>query len=252
MTLAAVPGPHWPELESPQQKTSPARSAQEAGEWGDRVVEKLAKDLRAAFPSMSGFSRTNLFYMRQVHLVWADAGRSVQQLVGQLPWGHHLVLVAKVTDVSTREWYASKAVEHGWSRAVLVAQIESRLHKRAGKALTNFTATLPAAQSDLAHETLKDPYVFDFLTLGPDAQERELEQGLALRARVQNGRIVLDEPTDLPEGTVLELVPGVGVDDLADDDRDKLHAAVRRGLEQGRRGEARPIDEALTDIRSRR
>ncbi len=151
---------------------------QEAGEWGDRVVEKLAKDLRAAFPSMSGFSRTNLFYMRQVHLVWADAGRSVQQLVGQLPWGHHLVLVAKVTDVSTREWYASKAVEHGWSRAVLVAQIESRLHKRAGKALTNFTATLPAAQSDLAHETLKDPYVFDFLTLGPDAQERELEQGL--------------------------------------------------------------------------
>jgi hypothetical protein len=74
----------------------------------------------------------------------------------------------------------------------------------------------------------------------------------ALRARVQNGRIVLDEPTDLPDGTVLELVPGVELDDLADDDREKLHAAIRRGLEQGRAGEARPIDEALADIRSRR
>jgi predicted nuclease of restriction endonuclease-like (RecB) superfamily len=110
--------------------------------------------------------------------VWSDADKSVQQLVGQLPWGHHLILVAKVTDASIREWYASQAVEHGWSRAVLVAQIESRLHKRAGKALTNFKTTLPPSQSDLAHETLKDPYVFDFLTLGPDAHERELEQGL--------------------------------------------------------------------------
>jgi predicted nuclease of restriction endonuclease-like (RecB) superfamily len=154
------------------------RLAEQSAKWGERVVEKLASDLRREFPGMSGFSRTNLFYMRQVHLAWAGADKSVQQLVGQMPWGHHLALVTKVEDVKVRAWYARQVVANGWSRAILNAHIESRLHERQGKALTNFKATLPSPQSDLAQQTLKDPYVFDFLTLTADARERDLERGL--------------------------------------------------------------------------
>lgn len=102
----------------------------------------------------------------------------MQAPLAQLTWYHNLTLLEKVRGAELRLWYARQAVEHGWSRGILVVHIESGLHKRTGKALTNFKATLPASQSDLAHETLKDPYVFDFLTLGPDAQERDLEQGL--------------------------------------------------------------------------
>ncbi|MEM9488933.1 MAG: PDDEXK nuclease domain-containing protein [Myxococcota bacterium] len=146
--------------------------------WGKKVIERLALDLRAAFPGMKGFSRSNLFYMRQVYSAWAGADESVQQLVGLIPWGHHLALVAKVEEPTVRAWYLRQAVEHGWSRAVLTVQIESRLHERQGRALSNFAATLPKADSDLAQQTLKDPYIFDFLTLGEDARERDLEQGL--------------------------------------------------------------------------
>ncbi|UQA62929.1 PDDEXK nuclease domain-containing protein [Polyangium aurulentum] len=146
--------------------------------WGERVVERLANDLRETFPTMSGFSRTNLFYMRQVWLAWSDAGEIVQQLVGQIPWSHHLVLVTKVRDADARAFYLARAVEHGWSRAMLTVQIESRLHRRQGRAITNFHRTLPAPQSDLAHQTLKDPYIFDFLQIGPELRERELEQRL--------------------------------------------------------------------------
>jgi len=154
------------------------RLAQQDTSWGTKVVEHLARDLKAAFPEMRGFSRTNLFYMRQVHLAWADADESVQQLVGQIPWGHNLALVSKVDDPGDRTWYLQQTVAHGWSRAVLTVQIESDLHARQGKALTNFGRTLDPGDSDLAQQTLKDPYVFDFLTIGDDAKERELEQGL--------------------------------------------------------------------------
>ena len=140
----------------------------EVSGWGNKVVEQLAKDLRDAFPAMSGFSRTNVFYMRQVHLAWAHAAGSIQQLVGLIPWGHHLVLLTKVKDHAARAFYLEQTIAQGWSRAVLTAQIEARLHTRQGKALTNFDRTLPAPHSDLAQQTLKDPYVFDFLTLGPE------------------------------------------------------------------------------------
>jgi predicted nuclease of restriction endonuclease-like (RecB) superfamily len=146
--------------------------------WGDQVVERLAHDLRKTFPAMSGFSRTNLFYMRQVYLAWFEADDTVQQLVGQIPWSHHLVLITKLQDLAARSFYLAQAVEHGWSRAVLTVQIESRLHQRQGRAITNFHRTLPAPQSDLAHQTLKDPYIFDFLTLDPALRERELEERL--------------------------------------------------------------------------
>jgi predicted nuclease of restriction endonuclease-like (RecB) superfamily len=102
----------------------------------------------------------------------------VQQVVARLPWGHVIRLLENVKDVMRREWYARQAIEHGWSRNVLVHQIESNLYERQGKALTNFSRTLPAVQSELAQQLIKDPYSFDFLTLGPDLLERDLERGL--------------------------------------------------------------------------
>jgi predicted nuclease of restriction endonuclease-like (RecB) superfamily len=102
----------------------------------------------------------------------------VQQVVARLPWGHVVRLLDTVKDAARREWYARHAIEHGWSRNVLVHQIESNLYERQGKALTNFSRTLPAAQSELAQQLIKDPYSFDFLALGPDLLERDLERGL--------------------------------------------------------------------------
>jgi predicted nuclease of restriction endonuclease-like (RecB) superfamily len=104
--------------------------------------------------------------------------RAVIELVASLPWGHNIVLMQKVKEIDARLWYARAALEHGWSRAVLTHQIETQLHHREGKAITNFAAALPAPQSDLAHQTLKDPYIFDFLTMDAGARERDLELGL--------------------------------------------------------------------------
>ncbi|HEY0711960.1 MAG TPA: DUF1016 N-terminal domain-containing protein [Polyangia bacterium] len=133
--------------------------------WGQAAVERLARDLRGAFPAMSGFSRRNLFYMQQVHLAWREQPKSVQQLVARLPWGHHIALVTKIEDAETRAWYLRHAVANGWSRNMLSIHIASSLHRRQGTALTNFARTLPAPQSELAQEILKDPYNFDFLAL---------------------------------------------------------------------------------------
>src|SRR5262249_42699756 len=104
--------------------------------------------------------------------------RAAIELVASLPWGHNIVLIQEIKEVDARLWYARAAVEHGWSRAVLTHQIETQLHRREGKAITNFAAALPAPQSDLAHQTLKDPYIFDFLTMDAGARERDLELGL--------------------------------------------------------------------------
>jgi predicted nuclease of restriction endonuclease-like (RecB) superfamily len=117
---------------------------------------------------MKGFSPRNLKYMRAFADAWPTEA-IVQAPLAELTWYHNLTLLEKVRGAELRLWYARQAIEHGWSRGILVVQIESGLHERRGKALTNFSATLPASQSDLAHETLKDPYVFDFLTLGADA-----------------------------------------------------------------------------------
>lgn len=132
---------------------------------------------------MRVFSRTNLFYMRQVYGAWSGMGDTVQQLVGQLPWGHHLILLARVSEPSARLWYLEQAVLQGWSRSILSIHVASGLHKRQGKALSNFSTTLASPQAALAQQALRDPYVFDFLSLGPNVQERELE--LALVAHVQ-------------------------------------------------------------------
>jgi predicted nuclease of restriction endonuclease-like (RecB) superfamily len=145
--------------------------------WGAKVIDRLAQDLRTEFPQMKGFSPRNLKYMRAFAEAWPDA-EFVQQAVAQLPWGHNLVLLDRLNGPDERRWYAAKAIEHGWSRNVLVHQIESRLLDRQGAAANNFEQRLPAPQSDLAIETLKDPYRFDFLGLGEEAQEREIENAL--------------------------------------------------------------------------
>jgi predicted nuclease of restriction endonuclease-like (RecB) superfamily len=147
--------------------------------WGTKVVRRLAADLKAAFPGVEGFSPRNLNYMR----AFAEAypvESIVQQLLhnSPLPWGHLLRALDKVKEAEPRAWYLRAAYEHGWSRAVLEHQIDTDLYGRQGKAISNFAATLPPPQSDLAQQVLKDPYNFDFLTLGSDAQERHLERGL--------------------------------------------------------------------------
>lgn len=150
---------------------------QVAGTWGDGVLNQVSADLRAEFPEMKGFSRSNLKYMRAFAEAWPEPEFG-QQPVGQIPWGHNLVLLTKLKDRETRLAYAASVLEHGWSRAVLVHHIEARTVERQGKALTNFELHLPKPQSDLARETLKDPYRFDFLGVGNEAAERELEGAL--------------------------------------------------------------------------
>jgi len=152
-----------------------ARQAEQG--WGAKVIERLAQDLRVAFPDMKGFSPRNLKYMRAFADAWPD-GEFVQGVLAQLPWYHQLALLDRLPGPETRKWYAAKAIEHNWSRNVLVMQIEARLLERTGQAVTNFPATLPAAQSDLARESIKDPYRFDFLGLGDEAQERDIEHAL--------------------------------------------------------------------------
>jgi predicted nuclease of restriction endonuclease-like (RecB) superfamily len=145
--------------------------------WGAKVIERLARDLRAAFPEMKGFSARNLKYMRffAEHCPDQQFG---QQPAAQLPWFHIVTLLTQVAENADRAWYAEQATRHGWSRTTLSLSIKHCDRERQGQAVTNFQARLPAPHSDLAHETLKDPYLFDFLGLGKDAHEREIENAL--------------------------------------------------------------------------
>ena len=184
-----------------------AERQKQAG-WGAAIIPRLASDLHAEFPEIAGFSERNLkrmlaFYREYPDLFAilpqpaaklsepgkvpqpaaqvesdTDSASRLQPFAEKLPWFHHVILMEKVKDLDARAWYMQAAVEHGWSRSVLAVQIAQRAHRRAGKAVTNFAATLPPPQSDLAQQTLRDPYVFDFLTLSSAARERELEQGL--------------------------------------------------------------------------
>jgi predicted nuclease of restriction endonuclease-like (RecB) superfamily len=160
--------------------------------WGAKVIDRLAADLQAEFPDRQGFSPRNLKYMRAFAEAWPcgvfvqpavaqitkEAPSIVQPAIAQLPWKHHTILLNKLTTSEDRLWYAVKAVENGWSGNILALQIDSGLHLRQGKAITNFKLTLPATHSDLAQEITKDPYVFDFLGLTEDANERAVESGL--------------------------------------------------------------------------
>lgn len=150
--------------------------------WGAKVVEQISRDLRLEFPMMKGFSPRNVKYMRALAENYADE-QFVQQLVAQIPWGHNVRILDKIKDQTEREFYIRKTIENGWSRNVLEIQIETGLHLRQGKAITNFELTLPKPQSDLANEILKSPYNFDFLGLGDEAQEREIEAAMVRHIR---------------------------------------------------------------------
>ena len=155
---------------------------QEAEGWGARVIDRLSVDLNREFPDQKGFSARNLKYMRKFAESYPER-EIVQQAAAQIPWFHNCMILDKVQDAVQREWYTRATMEHGWSRAVLVHQIESDLYGRQGTALTNFQVTLPAPQSDLAQQLIKDPYHFDFLGLGQDISERQLEKALIGRLK---------------------------------------------------------------------
>lgn len=150
--------------------------------WGAKVIGRLAKDLKSEFPDMKGFSPRNLTYMQTFAQSYVSKD-FVQQFAAKIPWFHNCLLLDKISNQQEREWYIGKTIEHGWSRAILALQVESDLYRRQGKALTNFASTLPVPQSDLAQQVLKDPYNFDFLGLGQEASERDLEQTLVLHVR---------------------------------------------------------------------
>ncbi|WP_033425870.1 PDDEXK nuclease domain-containing protein [Hymenobacter aerophilus] len=150
--------------------------------WGAKVIGQLAQDLRQEFPEASGFSPRNLKYMRAFAVAWPELA-IVQQAAAQIPWFHNCLLLDKVKDPAERAWYVQQTIENGWSRNVLAVQVESGLYHRQGRAVSNFSRTLPAQQSELAQQILKDPYTFDFLSLGPEAQERDLERGLLAHVR---------------------------------------------------------------------
>ncbi len=191
--------------------------------WGDGLIDQLSSDLMAEFPDMKGFSRSNLKYIKKWHLFYRSAtlprpivqqpvaqltaGQKGQQPVGQIqsagksqqvvdqtgqraithitriPWGHNIAIITKCKNIDEALYYVQCTLAHNWSRSVLVHQIESGLYKREGKAVTNFPLTLPKPQSDLAIQTLKDPYVFDFLTMTKDYDERALENALVAHVR---------------------------------------------------------------------
>jgi len=145
--------------------------------YGTRVIDRLSADLRERFTDTKGYSQRNLKYMRAFAAAWPDL-EVVQGPLAQLPWYHQLALLEKVSDPEQRLWYAAAAVDQGWSRDILAHQIETRLRERSGQAVTNFTATLPPGDSDLAQQATRDPYVFDFLAQTDTRLERDLERGL--------------------------------------------------------------------------
>ncbi len=177
---------------------------QQASAWGDGILVQISHDLQSEFPDMKGFSVRNLKYMRQWYQFWAGTNAIakqvaaqldksaigqqpaaqlenalfVQQLVSQIPWWHNVIIISKIKEQGEALFYVQQTIQNNWSRAVLTHHIESRLYQREGKAITNFKATLPAPQSDLAQQILKDPYNFDFLLLRKKHDEKELEEAL--------------------------------------------------------------------------
>ncbi len=149
--------------------------------WGSKIIEQLSCDLKHEFPDMKGFSTANLHNMRRLATLYSDG--FLQQVAGELPWYHHVVLMERVKTPEERVFYMQKTIENGWSRNVLILQIDSKLYERQGRALTNFKQTLPKETSDLVQEIFKSDYNFDFLSLGQNIHESRLEKSLILHLR---------------------------------------------------------------------
>lgn len=150
--------------------------------WGNKLVENLAADIKISFPDTTGYSVRNLKYMAKFAAAYPNDENDefVQQPVAQIPWGHNITLLDKLSDNKERLWYAEKIAENGWSRNVLVHQIESGLYQRQvlAEKVSNFESRLPSPQSELAAQTMKDPYIFDFIPFKEDMVERDIEQAL--------------------------------------------------------------------------
>jgi predicted nuclease of restriction endonuclease-like (RecB) superfamily len=149
--------------------------------WGSGFIGRMSRDLTSAFPDMKGFSRRNLYVIRQWFLFYSVRFAIVPQAGAQIPWTHNRLILNKIKDIDEALWYASAAATHGWGRDTLELKIERDEYRRTGKSVTNFGQTLAASQSELAQVALKDPYNFDFLGLGDEAQEREIETALTGR-----------------------------------------------------------------------
>lgn len=153
---------------------------QKESNWGDKLIEALAIDLKKSFPDTQGFSRSNLHGMKKFAETYPTI-KIVQALPGQLPWTHNLVLLERLKSQEARIWYIKQTIEHGWSYRMLTAQIKERTYERQSRKTlktTNFPLNLSNYQSNLAEETIKDPYRFHFLTMGKDAHEKEIQRGL--------------------------------------------------------------------------
>jgi predicted nuclease of restriction endonuclease-like (RecB) superfamily len=150
---------------------------QQEAAWGAKVIDRLASDLKEAFPEMGGLSSRNLLAMKIFAREFPD-GPIAQQPVAQLPWGHLLQIMQRLKDPATRDFYIRETLAHGWSRSILEFQIQNQLHLRAGKAQNNFDLTMPPAESDMAAQLFKDPYLFDFLGTADPRREAEVEQAL--------------------------------------------------------------------------
>lgn len=156
---------------------------QEEEGWGAKIIDRMAKDLKDAFPEMSGFSPRNIKYMRKFAESWPDF-EIVQRVVAQIPWRTNISLMNKLKDEESRIWYAYKVIENGWSKAILDLQIESKLMDRSGRSVNNFPAALPPEDSDMVNQVFKDPYLFDFL--GTDMPRREIEIERQLTEHIQS------------------------------------------------------------------
>lgn len=146
-------------------------------EYGNKFIEEVSRELKLEFPNMSGFSVRNLKYMKKFYLEYKDY-ELVQQTVAQVPWGHNIVLMTKIEDINVRKIYAEATIQNGWGRDMLVMQIENDYHLRIGNSVNNFKLSLPEHDSDLANNTIKDPYIFDFISLNNNYKEKELENVL--------------------------------------------------------------------------
>lgn len=152
-------------------------------QWGEKLIDQIARDLKSEFPDIKGLSRTNLFYARQFYKFYSDQSNSLldnlsNKLLDKLPWGHNILIFSKSKDIEEATFYLHQVLENNWSRDTLALQLKSDLYDRSGNAITNFKNTLPDPVSDLAQQTLKDPYIFDFMTMTQPYKEKDIENQL--------------------------------------------------------------------------
>lgn len=145
--------------------------------YGNNFTKQVSLELKISFPNMKGFSERNIRAMRLFYDEYKD-DEKWQQLAAKLPWWHNMVLIEKIKDKQVRMIYAEHALKNGWSRSVLTAQIETSFHNRIGKSKNNFDISLPPIDSDLANKIIKDPYIFDFISLSENYKEKELENAM--------------------------------------------------------------------------